>query len=211
MKEVKSLIGFYNPSVILTYIGLGAASVGMFLSIEGKPVPAAFCLLAAGICDAFDGKIARMIKRTDDEKKFGIQIDSLCDMVCFGAFPAVFAWNLGVRGVPGAIILALYVLAGVIRLGYFNVTEESRQEKTNAPRHSYQGLPITTSSIVLPILYAVLSYFPAAMAVGIGIAMLLMAAAFILNIRIPKLSGAPLYIALGGGIIAACVLLCLGV
>ena len=58
---------------------------GMMFTVNGRFKSAVFCLALSGLCDMFDGKIARRKKdRTEDEKKFGIQIDSLCDVVCFG-------------------------------------------------------------------------------------------------------------------------------
>ena len=76
----------------------------------------------------FDGKIARTKKnRTADEKSFGIQIDSLCDIVCFGALPIVICYKIGMNHIYSIIILILYGLAGLIRLAYFNVMEEKRK------------------------------------------------------------------------------------
>ena len=81
------MIGFYDYTVVVTYISLVSSIVGMFCAIDGKLTIAVFCLAFSGLCDMFDGKIARTKKdRTDDEKSFGIQIDSLCDIVCFGIF-----------------------------------------------------------------------------------------------------------------------------
>lgn len=102
----------------------------------------------------FDGKIARAMKnRSEDAKKFGIQIDSLCDVVCFGAFPIVLCYRLGMDTIVGIVILMVYGMASVIRLGYFNVMEEKRQEETSEKRKYYQGLPITSISVALPLLY----------------------------------------------------------
>lgn len=99
----------------------------------------------------FDGKIARTKKnRTEDEKRFGIQIDSLCDVVCFGVFPIVLCYELGMTHFYSIPILVFYGLAGVIRLGYFNVMEEKRQNETSENRKYYQGLPITSMSVALP-------------------------------------------------------------
>ena len=79
------MIGFYDYTVVVTYISLVSSILGMFCAIDGKLPLAVFCLAFSGLCDMFDGKIARTKKnRTDDEKSFGIQIDSLCDIVCFG-------------------------------------------------------------------------------------------------------------------------------
>ena len=101
----------------------------------------------------FDGKIARTKKnRTEDEKRFGIQIDSLCDVVCFGVFPIVLCYELGMTHFYSIPILIFYGLAGVIRLGYFNVMEEKRQNETSENRTYYQGLPITSMSVALHLL-----------------------------------------------------------
>ena len=80
-------LGIYDYTVILTYISLGISVFGITRALEGDFKVAIFCLALSGLCDMFDGKIARTKKnRTDDEKNFGIQIDSLCDVVCFGIF-----------------------------------------------------------------------------------------------------------------------------
>lgn len=93
----------------------------------------------------FDGKVARTKKnRTEVEKKFGIQIDSLSDIVCFGVGPAVICYCMGMKGVTGILILLFYVTAGLIRLAWFNVSEEIRQNETEEKRKCYQGLPITS-------------------------------------------------------------------
>ena len=142
-KEKQDMLGFYDYTVVLTYISLAVSVFGMTRALEGDFKVAILCLALSGLCDMFDGKIARTKKnRTEDEKKFGIQIDSLCDVVCFG-----------VNHIPGVIILCLYCVASVIRLGYFNVMEEKRQNETSELRHYYQGLPITSMAIILPFLY----------------------------------------------------------
>lgn len=147
-------LGFYSYTVILTYLGLISSVFGMTQALEGHFSIAISCLVISGICDMLDGKVARTKKdRTEDEKKFGIQIDSLCDLVCFCVFPAFLGYGLGLRGFWGTAAMCLFVLAGVIRLGYFNVMEEKRQQETAEARKTYQGLPVTTIAIVFPILY----------------------------------------------------------
>ena len=79
------MIGFYDYTVILTYISFASAVSGIFCASTGHVRWAIVFLTFSGLCDMFDGKIARTKKeRTEDEKNFGIQIDSLCDVVCFG-------------------------------------------------------------------------------------------------------------------------------
>ena len=137
------MIGFYDYTVVVTYISLVSSIVGMFCAIDGKLTVAVFCLAFSGLCDMFDGKIARTKKdRTDDEKSFGIQIDSLCDIVCFGIFPIILGYKLGMCKFYSVVILALYGLAGVIRLAYFNVTEAKRQTQTETIilQHPYRPM-----------------------------------------------------------------------
>ena len=146
------MIGFYSYTVVLTYLGLASAAMGMILTFQGFAKYALFCLAFSGLCDMFDGKVARLKKdRTEDEKRFGIQIDSLCDMVCFGAFPMILCYSIGMRGPAGISILVFYLIAGVIRLAFFNVMEEKRQDETDEARKYYQGLPITSIAIILPL------------------------------------------------------------
>lgn len=146
------MIGFYSYTVVLTYLGLASAAMGTILTFQGFAKYALFCLAFSGLCDMFDGKVARLKKdRTEDEKRFGIQIDSLCDVVCFGAFPMILCYSIGMRGPAGISILVFYLIAGVIRLAFFNVMEEKRQDETDEARKYYQGLPITSIAIILPL------------------------------------------------------------
>ena len=122
------MIGFYDYTVILTYISFISAVAGIFSASTMQLRWAIFFLAFSGLCDMFDGKVARTKKnRTADEQAFGIQIDSLCDIVCFGILPIVICYKLGMDRIYSMAILALYGLAGLIRLGYFNVMEAKRQ------------------------------------------------------------------------------------
>lgn len=183
------MIGFYDYTVVVTYISLISSIMGMFFAIDGKLPLAVFCLAFSGLCDMFDGKIARTKKnRTDDEKAFGIQIDSLCDVVCFGIFPIILGYQLGMCKIYSLMILAFYGVAGVIRLAYFNVMEEKRQSETSENRKYYQGLPSTSMSVIMPLLFMVSVFFPGFryFLVCLHIAMLLVGFLFILNFRFRK-------------------------
>lgn len=148
------MIGFYDYTVVLTYIGFASGVTGIFCASTKHLRWAVFFLALSGLCDMFDGKVARTKKnRTEEEKSFGIQIDSLCDIVCFGILPVVICFHLGMRKIYSMAVLILYGLAGVIRLAYFNVMETKRQESTNENRKYYQGLPITSMAVALPLLF----------------------------------------------------------
>ena len=145
-------IGFYDYTVILTYLSLISAFAGMCFSHQGRFTAAVLCLLFSGFCDAFDGTVARSKKnRTEDEKAFGIQLDSLCDVVSFGIAPAFLLYCMGVRSPVGIAILCFYCVCAVIRLGFFNVQEAKRQQIEEGSGKFYRGLPVTTMSILLPL------------------------------------------------------------
>lgn len=147
------MLGVYDYTVILTYISLMVSIGGMLFSLNGDCRMVLVCLAISGLCDMFDGKVARTKKdRTEVEKRFGIQIDSLADIVCFGVSPAILCYRMGMRGLTGVAILLFYVLAGLIRLAWFNVSEEVRQDETEEKRKYYQGLPITSMAVLLPLL-----------------------------------------------------------
>lgn len=146
------MLGVYNYTVILTYIGTLIGFFGITFALQGKIHSALICLLISGFCDMFDGKIASTKKRTDKEKRLGIQIDSLSDLICFGILPALIIYRISKFGTANALISALYVLCALIRLAWFNVDEESRQEQETKEREVYYGLPVTISALIFPIL-----------------------------------------------------------
>ena len=183
------MIGFYDYTVIMTYISVVSSMIGIFCAVTDHISAAVCCLAFSGLCDMFDGKIARTKKnRTEEEKCFGIQIDSLADIVCFGILPIVLGFKLGMCHIYGIAILLFYGLAGLIRLAYFNVMEEKRQNETSENRKYYQGLPITSMSVVLPLLFVVSLLFPEYkwFVVLLHIAMLTVGLLFILDFKFRK-------------------------
>ena len=146
------MIGFYDYTVILTYLGFLSGLFGIIMASQGHISTAIFCLMFSGLCDMFDGKVARTKKkRTEEEKHFGIQLDSLSDLVCFGVLPSVIGYNLGINKLYFLPILLFYPLAGLIRLAYFNVLEIMR--KGDGPVKEYVGLPITSSALIFPFIF----------------------------------------------------------
>ncbi len=181
------MIGYYNYTVILTYLSLASAVSGMLFTVNGHFRIALVCLAFSGLCDMFDGKVARAKKdRTEEEKRFGIQIDSLCDVVSFGIFPALWSYCMGMKSALGIGILILYTTGGVIRLGYFNVMEEKRQQKTEEARTSYSGLPITSIAIILPLAAMAGLLWKRQACLLLHITMLAVGILFVTRIRVPK-------------------------
>ncbi len=190
------MIGFYNYTVLMTYFSLLLSCIGLFLTTLGRPIEAMILILLSGVCDMLDGKIARTRKKsTDEEKRFGIQLDSLCDIICFGAFPAV----VGITIMPADnVVLQIcawvtgfaLILCALIRLAYFNVTEETRQATEGGLRRYYMGLPVTTSAIIFPAAFIIAQLIPSEWGLLVyPVAAALTSLFFILPIRIPKPHG----------------------
>jgi CDP-diacylglycerol--serine O-phosphatidyltransferase len=156
------MLGYYNYTVILTYLSLSSAVFGIYSSFtyDKGAMIAIWCLLFSGFCDMFDGAVARTKKRTKQEKAFGIQLDSLADLVCFGVLPTIIGYKLGLGDKWWYIIfMIVYTLCALIRLAYFNVTEEERQKVTNGKRKYYEGLPVTSAAMLFPFVFCFQSLF----------------------------------------------------
>lgn len=226
------MIGIYDYTVILTYLSLLSAGLGIFVTLDGTghPYIGTFFLLFCGLCDSFDGIVARTKKnRSEKAIKFGIQIDSLCDLVAFGVLPACIGMSLirtsdTLKNLVGNsednlllkivifslfAILALYILAALIRLAYFNVTEEERQRTEDGARKSYTGLPVTSAALIFPLVMLFkyvtqidisIFYFPVALITGF---------LFLSKIRIPKPHMRGILILVGIGLVECIVMLLL--
>jgi CDP-diacylglycerol--serine O-phosphatidyltransferase len=184
-------IGFFDYTTWLTYVSLASALIGMLQASKGHLGAAVFCILFSGFCDMFDGIVARTKKdRTQDQKNFGIQIDSLTDVIAFGVTPAVVFYFHGVQSTFGVIILIAYVLCGLVRLAFFNVLETKRQANPNesACLKSFRGMPITFSAMITPVVCFIGWLLPHSISIWLyHIAPLLMGFFFIYDISIPKL------------------------
>jgi CDP-diacylglycerol--serine O-phosphatidyltransferase len=180
-------IAKWNKSVILSYVGLVFAIVGMYICVTtGNILHALSCLIVSGVCDLFDGKIARMCKRTKDEIKFGIQLDSLVDTASFVVFPIIILLTMGLTDWYQLPVLALFAICGIARLGHFNCLVED----SDKPVPFYTGLPVTAIAMILPLLY-LFSYiipsniYPIVLTILIGVNALLN----ILTIKVKKPKG----------------------
>lgn len=180
------MLGYYNYTVILTYLGLVSGMCGIFAAIDHHPIIALICLMLSGFFDMFDGLVARTKNRTKNEKKFGIELDSLSDLVCFGVLPAIIGYMMGLNQWYLIIPLVLYVLAALIRLAYFNVMEDVRQEETTEVRKSYEGLPVTTVALILPLLYPLITLAGTFAHLAYGALLLVIAILFLSKIKIVK-------------------------
>ncbi len=190
-------IGVWNLANCVTFLGVTAAVVGICFAQNAKA--AMLLLLLAGVCDMFDGRIARMFPRTEQETKFGIQLDSFADTVSFVIFPAVFL-IAQTRTVWTVIIAVFYVIAGVTRLCWFDIT-------TDGHTKYFQGMPVTCAAMWLPLLYCIAALAGFSATVAAAILIFVMGVLFIANIPVKKPGRTGALILLGGAVAMALVLL----
>ena len=179
------MIGVYDYTVILTYLGFASGVFGIVNAFEGRIFPAVICLMFAGLCDMFDGKVARTKKkRTVEERHFGIQLDSLSDLVCFGILPAMIGYSIGLNNTILLPLIIFFPITALIRLAWFNVLEITRNSST--PVKEYTGLPVTSAALIFPFIYIFKkllgSYFP----LVYGTCLLLVGVLFISKFKIKK-------------------------
>ena len=185
-------IGYYGYWVWLTYLSVATSFTGVTFALRGRPDAAVVCLILSGICDMFDGTVARTAKRNDMQKAYGIQIDSLADVMSFGLLPAAIGYCLfdlsGNRSFFATLltiaICVIYVLCGLIRLAYFNVTEEEMQAR-GEKRSYYVGLPITVASLILSVSYFIIAGLPCVSTIYTCL-LLVLAVAFVSKFHMPK-------------------------
>lgn len=145
----KYIIGFFRKCDMLTMTGTTIAFLGMICAFKAHFTVAAFCLLLCGICDSFDGTLARKYKYSKEAQEYGVQLDSLSDVICFGLLPAIITILISNGSVLSTIICIYYMLCGVIRLAYFNMLHATKTAK----KGEYVGLPITTAAFVYPVVF----------------------------------------------------------
>lgn len=184
--DKKRIIGFYNYTVVLTYIGMLFAFTGILDAIRQNFIGSIICLMCAGICDMFDGAVASTKERSCYEKHFGIEIDSLSDLVSFGILPAIFVYMIAGQTMVSGLIGAAYVLCALIRLAYYNVQELERQKTTDGDREYFLGVPVTTIAILLPLLYLIKDRFQLTDIFGYLVLMIVVTIGFVSGVEIRK-------------------------
>ncbi|VAX09478.1 CDP-diacylglycerol--serine O-phosphatidyltransferase [hydrothermal vent metagenome] len=174
---------------ICSLVGLFCAVLGIYFAVLGNFPAAMIGLLWAVFFDWSDGIIARRMQgRTDEQRAFGGQLDSLIDIISFGICPAVVLLSYGQFSpwfIPGAFII---VAAGVIRLSYFNVFGL-------AGKSTYMGLAIDNNGIILAFIFLFNGLVSQTVfTVILYVSLMVVAALNVASIRTPKLTGRWYYV-----------------
>jgi CDP-diacylglycerol---serine O-phosphatidyltransferase len=132
---------FILPSLLTTF-SLFSGFFAIVAAIDGRYFQAAIAILVAGIFDGLDGRVARLTKTTS---RFGMEYDSLCDLVAFGVAPAllVYLWSLQPYGRYGWLASFLYVATTALRLARFNTQDVKSDQKC------FTGLPCPAAAAMI--------------------------------------------------------------
>jgi CDP-diacylglycerol--serine O-phosphatidyltransferase len=141
-RERRKFRGIYILPNLITTASLFAGFYAIIEAIHGRFEVAALAVLVSLILDGLDGRVARM---TQSSSNFGVQYDSLADLVAFGVAPAliVYFWALQPYGRYGWVAAFLFVVCGALRLARFNV-----QIGEIDPRY-FNGLPIPAAATMV--------------------------------------------------------------
>ena len=138
---------------VLTLLNLLCGMISILFAVAQEFKLAAVFMLVAVFFDMIDGKIARYMKKTTN---LGKELDSLCDIVSFGAAPVVLAFQttkgIGEGWIFAAIIYMVFLAAGALRLARFNLKETKH----------FEGMPITLNGVIVPIFFFIglTSWYP---------------------------------------------------
>lgn len=153
--------GVYILPNLVTATSMFSAFLGITWAISGKLEMCAVAIIVSAVCDGLDGKVARLTGTSSD---FGVQFDSLADLVAFGVTPAlmVYIWQLNNFGRLGIITAFIFVACGALRLARFNVQPPGSSKKF------FTGLPIPAAGCTLSALVLFQGYSPAGLANFMG-------------------------------------------
>lgn len=146
--------GVYILPNLLTTASLFSGFLGMMWAVQGRFEDCALAILVSAVCDGLDGKIARLTGTTSE---FGVQYDSLADLVAFGVAPAVMAylWKLHEFGRLGLMAAFLIAVCGALRLARFNVQSARADSKK-----FFVGLPIPAQGCTMACLVFFAPFLP---------------------------------------------------
>lgn len=179
------MLRFFDRANALTLVGLAAAVIGIVLSSRGLVPWAVVALIASGFCDALDGRLARTLTRSDEQKQFGAHLDTIVDACAFGMAPTALLHAAGLRTPPELAILVLFACCAAWRLAYFDTVGLSDE----GGRRAFTGLPTTFTSIGLPLALLAGLWGKDALRLGGIVGGLFLSVAMVSPVRVPKPGG----------------------
>jgi len=142
MKDQKRKRGGYLIPNVLTSGNLFSGLFAILAVFNANYLAAAIAILVALVFDVLDGKSARLMNSTS---QFGVEYDSLADLVSFGVAPGllIYSWALSGHGMLGSAVMFAFVACGALRLARYNVMTANSESK------HFTGLPIPAAASVI--------------------------------------------------------------
>jgi CDP-diacylglycerol---serine O-phosphatidyltransferase len=173
---------------MITLLSLCLGLTGIRMAMEDRLELAIGAIVLAAILDGLDGRIARLLQSTS---RFGAELDSLADFVCFGVVPVIilYRWGLGDLGNVGWIAVLVFAMCAALRLARFNVMLEDPSRPEFAGNF-FVGVPAPAAALVV-MLPAYLEFLglPQSFPVAIFALVFVLAIALLMVSRIPTWSG----------------------
>ncbi len=141
------MLRFVDAANLLSLLGLASALAGAVLAMHGRLAQGLIAMIVSGLCDLFDGLVARRLARTDEQRAFGGHLDSVVDACAFGFAPAIWLHAAGLRTLPECALLAFFAACAVWRLAYFDTVGLA----TEGGARYYTGVPVTYAALVFPL------------------------------------------------------------
>lgn len=184
------MIGIFDYTTLFTFLGTLCGILSIYFSMFGSLLYSLLCLMASGLFDSLDGTIARTKKnRSDFAKRYGVQLDSLSDVICFGAAPLFIGLAIAKDNMWLQVLCLIYLLTAISRLAWFNVDEEIRRTKETTARKYYTGLPVTPAALIFPTVYLLFHNFTDVFAYIYIASMIIVAIMQISKLKVPHLKG----------------------
>lgn len=142
MKDSRRRRGIYLIPNLLTTGNLFSGLFSILAVFNANYMAAAIAILVAMVFDMLDGKSARLMNSTS---QFGVEYDSLADLVSFGVAPGllIYSWALSAHGMAGSAVMFAFVACGALRLARYNVMSTGSESKY------FTGLPIPAAAAVV--------------------------------------------------------------
>jgi CDP-diacylglycerol--serine O-phosphatidyltransferase len=179
------MLRFFDLANAITLIALLSAAGCTLLAMNGLFAAAAVALIIAGLCDLFDGFVARRLNRTEEQQRFGGRLDSLVDACSFGLAPAVLLYTAGLKQPFDLPLLGIFLICAIWRLAYFDTVGL----EIEGPVRYFIGLPTTYVALVLPLVFLTALISTNAFLITMRIAVIVLAAALVSSFRVRKPGG----------------------
>jgi len=135
--------GIYLIPSLITLGNLAAGVMSILFAMQYHLSSAAWCVIAGIIMDMLDGRVARWTGATS---QFGVELDSLCDLVSFGVAPAILMYQVALQplGRPAYMIVVFFAMAAALRLARFNLRSQTGEVAAH-----FVGLPVPAAAGIL--------------------------------------------------------------